>query len=1228
MFFTTMTNALTSRSRSLICRAMLWACACSCAVWLSPLQAQQILGAITGTVKDATGAGVPDATVKAVNVATNLSVSEKTEGNGSYVIGNLPAGTYQLSITKPGFETETHTQVIVNSDRTTTIDGNLKVGAVATTVEVNSVALMNQVDTTNGYVVEQATIQDTPLATGSFTQLAILSPGVHADFVSGGGANTGLGNQAIFSNGQRDTSNSFSLNGITTDNLFNGNSASQVGENRFVLNTGESFGAGGSIQSVSVYNAIGQALPTPPVEAIQEIDVNSSMYDASQGAHSGAHVSMITKSGTNEIHGVLYEKFQNSDMNAAPFFYNASPAITDKVPFMNRNQFGVNIGGPIVKDKLFYFGSYQGIRVVDAAESTKDVTVPLGLTNDRSTTGIINAEKATYGTTITASQISAPALALLGATLPNGQYLIPSPQITNPTTAKQLGYDAVVQGPNSTANVDQGLGAIDYVFSEKDRLTGKYYWQNNPIDSPFGAVGSLLGFPQTMAAGSQVVSLNNTTILSPNITWSQRIGFNRLRAYATTSQQFGPGQFGINLLGSQGFPQILISSDDPTIAEALEFGPSTSFGNAGMFQNQGELGTTLNWVKGRHTLSFGGQYDLTQLNIVNNNTDTDTIRFTTFTNFLEGNVKTGTSSLAFNGSASRYYRSHSPSLFANDNFKLRSNLTITLGLRWDYEGPLTEKYGKLTDFNPSQYSYNLASDTITNSGFEVASGPGDSLLTQHQYGFAPRLGVAWSPRPKWTVRTGVGMYYDRGEFFSEFSPSAGAGFSGPFGVTLEEPFVAATAAASGATFANPFGTTPPGAPAGTAAAYSAQLPNIAQTESGKYPAGNIYGPALFGGYATNNKLPYTINWTFDVQCQVSNSWLLDVGYVGNHGVHEVLPIAFNQPNIATPQNPVNGQIYSYGLNENDLEPISTSEFAGNAPIRVPYVGYDMNSVLYEAEGISMYNALQLQARKRFSHGLQLTASYTWSHSLDEQSGLGLFFTGNNSLFPKQNYASSDFDQTHVFLINYSYTLPSLTSNKALGRLANGWIISGQTVAQSGEPYSVYDYSGSVGSLYYGTDIEIDNPIVPLKPGISASQAKLQGTTGINANNPVLNENDFSPAFLAPGQDGVPPCDASGCDNYESLFGYSGRNMFRAPFQVRFDMSLRKDIPINDRVKMYLNVDAFNLFNHPDFDAPNNDVEFFPGFSPPPVFPPEGSLGYIQHTIGSPRFLQLQLHLTF
>ena len=1204
------------------------------------VNAQQILGGITGTIKDSSGSPVPDATVKAINAATNLEVTAHSQSNGSYSVPNLPAGTYKLTFSKDGFETESHTEILVNGDRTTTVDGDLKVGAVTTTVEVTAVPLMNQVDTTNGYVVDSLTIQDTPLGTGSFTQLAILSPGVHADFLGGAGSNAGLGNQAIFANGNRDTSNSFSLNGIDTNNLFNGNSTSQVGENRFVLNIGENFGAGGSIQtSTSVYGAIGQALPTPPPETIQEIAVNAAMYDATQGAHSGAHISVITKSGTNELHGMLYEEFQNSVMNAAPFFYNASPAITTKDPFLNRNQFGATLGGPIRKNKLFYFVAYQGVRLADASDATKDVSVPIGLTSDRSQQGLINAISTSYGTTLGASQISPVAAAMLQAKLPGGQYLFPSAQITDPKTALALGYDAVVQGPNAQSSVDQGIGNIDYNVSDMDRLTGKYYYQNNPTTNPFGAVGALLGFPQQLSAGSQVVSLNNTLILTPSLTWQQHAGFTRLRAYAQTSQQFNPSDVGMNLLGATSFPQIEIN--DVLGSEGLEFGPSVSFGNAGMYQNQGELGSSLNWIKGKHTISIGGNWVHSQLNIVNDNTNTDNLGFKSFLNFIEGAVRTGSYSSAFpNSNASRYYRSDTAGAYINDNYKILSNLTLTLGVRWDFDGPLSEKYGKLTTFNPSLYSYDASTDTITNSGLEVASnnrqfgtaGAGDTLLSQHQWGFAPRLGIAWAPKPKLTVRAGFGMYYDRGELFSEFSPSAGFGFNGPLGVTLQQPFVTAVFATKGATLETPFGTSTPPPPTQSAAAFQALLPNLNDTLNGTYPKGNLFGPFLIGGYDANNKLPYTVNWTFDLQYQASNNWLFSAGYVGNHGVHEVLPIPFNQPLIATAQNPVNGQTYSYGgvtplyLN---LEPYDPApEYAGNAPGRVPYIGYDMNSVLYEAEGISNYNALQLQARKRLSFGLQFTASYTWSHALDEQSGLGLFFTGNNPLNPKSNYASADFDQTHVFLVNFSYTLPNLTTNHSLGRVVNGWTLGGQTVAESGQPYSVYDFSGSVASLYYGSSDYITNPIVPLVSGVTASQAKLQGTTGVNAGQPVLNAADFAPQFLQPGQSGVPPCDSSGCDNFESLYGTSGRNLFRAPFQVRFDMSLGKEFQIAEKYYLRFNFDAFNLFNHADFDAPNNDVVFFPYYEGPPSIPPEGSLGMIQHTIGSPRFLQLSLHLRF
>ncbi len=197
-------------------------------------------------------------------------------------------------------------------------------------------------------------------------------------------------------------------------------------------------------------------------------------------------------------------------------------------------------------------------------------------------------------------------------------------------------------------------------------------------------------------------------------------------------------------------------------------------------------------------------------------------------------------------------------------------------------------------------------------------------------------------------------------------------------------------------------------------------------------------------------------------------------------------------------------------------------------------------------------------------------------------------------------------------------------------LLNGWSIGGQWVAQSGTPYSVYDFSGSIGGIYYGLNDYITNPILPLKPGITAQQAQLQGTTGVNAGKPVLDVNAFTIPTLAPGQMGVPPCDAAGvCDTFESAYGDSGRNLFRSPFQFRIDQTVGKAFQITERVKLRLDFDLFNLTNHPSFDAPNNNVSFYNFGNPPSVNnPPFGQLGIIQHTIGSPRFLQADLHLTF
>jgi hypothetical protein len=420
---------------------------------------------------------------------------------------------------------------------------------------------------------------------------------------------------------------------------------------------------------------------------------------------------------------------------------------------------------------------------------------------------------------------------------------------------------------------------------------------------------------------------------------------------------------------------------------------------------------------------------------------------------------------------------------------------------------------------------------------------------------------------------------------------------------------------------------------------------------------------LFGGYDPTNKLPYSENWSLDLQWQPKNDVVLTLAYIGNHGVHQPIPIPFNEPGIATPTHPINGQIFSYGYQAADstspacsgnnspcpllTEQVQTTigEFSGsdgNTALRTPFLGFNPNADFWKAEGVSTYNALQFQATKRMSHGLMVNASYTYSHSLDEGSGLGagLFFNGNDPLIPRGAYASSDFDRTHVLSISYVYQLPTIQgASRLVNAVANGWGVQGVTVLQSGEPFSVIDFSGAAGSIFFAGDDFITNPILPLAPGVSPHQAIKGGTdNGL----PYVNPDAFTIPFLSPGQNGVPPCGpttagATVCDTFETGFGPTGRNVFRAPFQTRFDFSVVKNFKVSERFALKFQADAFNIFNHPSFDAPNGNFVLNPCFSPSPCYLTPGTIlaggnssnfGVIQQTVGSNRFLQLAVHLTF
>ncbi|MGA8151965.1 MAG: TonB-dependent receptor [Terriglobales bacterium] len=1259
-------------------------------------QAQQTLGGITGTVTDKTGSVLPATVVMVVGDQTKLTRSQKTNSNGSYDIVNLPIGTYTLTFTHDGFETQKVPSITVQADRTATLNVAMPVGQVGTIVEVQADPLLNAVDTTNGYVLDEQQIQSLPLPTGSFTGLAILSPGVSAELPAGTGVNAGLGNQPIWANGQRDTSNTFLLNGVDASNLFNGKSTSQVASARIVNNTGVA-GAGSTtaeiIQSTSSpYLAIGQALPTPAPETVQEFRVNTSMYDAQQGSTSGAHIDMSTASGTNTIHGSAYVHRGTDWLNAAPYFYKQDANIpsNEKVPELHRYTAGGAFGGPLIKDKLFGFVSYQHVHVSDLEIGTSRTAVPSGLTNDRSAAALANVTNLNWpGSDISpvvgtgAGEINPVSFALLNYKLPNGQYMIPS---ANPSFAPTLNFpeNVFITQPAYFIS-DQAVSDLDYLVNTKDTLSLKYYYQHDPTTAPFG-YSSVEGFSQHLDAGSQVSSITNTQSITPNFSIAEVFGFIREKVYSTIAQPFTPQSVGINTFGSPVFPGITIVDNlgnDSPLNSNFVFNAGMNIGSTaasqgaftGIFQNRWMPSANAVWNHGKHTVTFGGSFSYTQLNARDRRTDTGMIGFLSFADFLTGSPITYTAdgfiaTTFLQGNANRYYRSKEDGLYVQDKFQIRPNLSISAGLRFDYHGGLTEKYGKMFNFDPSRYSYDAGTDTITSNGFIVAGnnplfptkGVSDSTLTGRQWGLAPRVGLAWSPKmfnDTVVVRAGWGLYYDRGELFTYLSPGFASGViaGGPFGVNQSPPWVNSQACSPYgysfcSNFENPWGPTLGRAPTGNPADLS--LPNAATSSTG-IPLFS------FADYNRANKLPYTLNQTLDIQWQPRNDLAIDIGYVGNLGRHEVVPLPFNQARIASPSHPLlKGtpfeQDYTYGysiLTDPDTfapatlpngQPYLQTFEGGNVNLRVPYIGYSSESESYTAAGISAYNALQAHVEKRMSHGVQVGFSYTYSHATDEQSAMGLFYNGNNPLDLRSGYGLSDFDRKHVINFTYTYQLPTFFPGASFkGKLANGWAFSGLTVIQSGQPYSVVDYSGAVGSIFYGVNDGITNPVVPLD-GCSPQQA-LTGASGAG-DTPALKASCFGIPLLSPGAlNGAIPSN----DPYETNFiDHGQRNIFRQPWQRRADISLLKTTELTERVSLKYSFDVFNLTNTASFDIPIDDVSQninfngFPTVGTPAttnpcnqnfsgsvyVCPTLSGLGITNKTIGSPRQIQMSMRVEF
>jgi hypothetical protein len=1355
----------------------LLAIAAAVALCGSFLAAQQTLGGITGEVTDASGGVIPNATVSLTHEETSVTRTTRTNGSGTYTFVNLPIGTYTLTYTADGYQAQRTPHITVEADRTATVNASLKVGQTTTTVEVEAAPLMNAVDTTNGYVMETQQIDSVPLPTGSFTGLAILSPGVNAELGGGTGSNSGLGNAPIWANGQRDTSNAFLVNGVDASNLFNGKSTSQVDSFRVVNNTGQANNAAGGVipSAASVYLAIGNAIPTPAPETIAEVRVNASMYDAQQGSDSGAHIDMSTKSGTNKLHGELYGHRETNWINAAPFFFKKDDNIpaSDKNPDLHRYIAGGDLGGPLIKNKLFGFVSYQHLHIADQETGDELLDVPPGMNSGpmgsgtgRSVANLTESAENNWTSNIGYQQFSGfdptyggtfnnfgpagnpLAYALLTApALPGepGNYLVPS-ALANADPNIYSPYNAFLPG-TSRFTSDQAVANLDWNVGAKDILALKYYYQHDPSSSPY-AYSNVPGFTAHMDTGAQVGSINNVQTIGSNLSISETVGILREKTYATNDQPWAPGQANTPAAGMTSsfggyFPGFTIndaigdaydSSTGPLyggVAPSLSIGPDAEYQaeNTGVFQNRIMPSGTAIWAKGRHNVAFGGSWSYTQLNLRDRRTGTGSVASPDYVAFLDNwvtpySTQNFTASTYLQGNADRYLRANETGLFVQDKFQAMPNLSITLGLRWDWNGGLWDKNGDLFNFDSSQYKYDPLNDVIDSSGFIIAgnnkngtSGVSKTTLTGRQWGIAPRLGIAWQPsmfHSKLVVRSGGGFYYDRGELFTYLSPGFAAGEveAGPFGIMQTPPFVtqqhcpySSSFQAADPTFlylnyipicggddftppsggdytlAAPWGPTlGPGPSNPKASDIANYLPNAAAIVDGTVTGSNSGQPFILGVYNRANKLPYSINFTLNLQYQPRNDLMVEVGYVGNLGRHQVIPIPFNQAQIATPGHPIHPggkalqggtsveQDYSYGYTVYDpsvfypicvnldptchFGPMMNNYEGGNVDLRVPYIGYSSESESYTAAGIAAYHALESHVEKRLSHGFQAGVSYTFSHATDEQSGLGLFYNGNNPTNLRSGYGSADFDRTHVLNFTYGYTTPKFLSMGTLaGKLLDSWGLHGIAVIQSGQPYSIIDYSGAVGSIFYSTFNGITNPIVPLNTAAGCTRKNaLTGQNGafynpLDHSGAALKASCFTLPLIPVGTMGVPAGDP-----YETNFTSGQRNIFRQGWQRRVDASLAKEVPIHEQYTLRYTFDVFNITNTASFDIPQNNVNQNQAFNNVPTigtpaaptndcqgdptgansgfFNCPGGLGITKHTIGSPREIQMSLDFSF
>jgi hypothetical protein len=1109
-------------------------------------------GALVGQVFDPSRAVIAGAQVSVISEETNLSRTVRTTAEGLFRVQLLPPGNYSVVIEAPGFVRKALRSVQVGVTETTTVDVELEVGAAPAEVQVTGSPELAQTESAAlGRVTDERTVVSLPLANRNFSQILALSPGVVVEVPNAG--QLGKNSQNVSANGAKTTSNNFQFNGVDANNMAQ-NSASGFDPEA------------------------GIAIPAP--DTITEFKVQTGMYDANYGRGAGANVDVVSKTGTNQFHGNLWEFFRNDALNANDFFLtrNGQPR-----PVLKQNQFGSAVGGPIRRNKTFFFGSYQGTtqRDGEATGALASTFLP-PLTNDRSASGVgklFAGQTGVFGGVAIApdgsgSNINPVALALLNFKLPNGSYVIPNPQVILPGGIGQSTYSVPAQ-----YREDQFTVNLDHSLSKRNQVSGRFFSSLvtvNEAFTPFAA--SVPGFPTNQRERNDMFVLSDTHVFSPSLVNVGRFGFMRFNGFLSGTSPITGAAVGMTT--PSGLPEI------PGI---LVLGPQGSFdvGPAGQpfyFQNTNMFvwQDTVSLTRGRHNLRAGGEVKRHQVDVHVPFTTAGFLLFLSFPDFLLGQSGvqngSGQSNIFQSVGASGLFRKDGRYTdyagFVQDDIKVTPRLTLNAGLRYEFFGPPSEIHGHLSNFDPIRAETQVPSGGSF-SGFLLPSnfnGPIASGVTKtansgmwnpDHKDLGPRFGFALRllDRPTLVLRGGYGIYYEK---LSGQMAEQNIG-QPPFALTQSLQ----GAGNSAATFQQPFN--PPLPPN---SAYPIYVPRT--------PTSAISVAAI----SRNVTSPYAQEYDLNVQYGINRDLLWQVGYVGSKTTHLTGCLQFNQSLIATSQNPVNGQ------------KVTT---VANVAQRVPFEGVAAGSYICETKYDANYNSLQTSLIERFHHGVEFQASYTFSKNLDFTSGTGglssldLDFLGNDQTHPRQSHGLNDFDRTHRFVLSFVYHPSALTSGPSLVRhVLSHWEFSGESVLQSGLPVTAID--SSAGSVYGNL--------------VGFSRAECTGLSPASSGSLMSRLNGyFNPAAFAPAP-------VIGDDGFGTGFGNCGVGILRGPSQLNLDFGVLRDFGFSERSNLQFRAEFFNLTNTPKFGLPVND------FSAGPAF------GVISTTVSNPRIIQFALKFRF